>query len=119
MAEDEERETQRLRGTRQQLLAQRTNQRIFALREDAAVSEYVCECVLRSCAVTVTLTADEYRDVRKSPTHFLIACGGWFSAIERLVHENERYVVVEKIGPEALLASRSGHDHERRDGGQD
>jgi hypothetical protein len=115
MAEDEELETQRLRGTRQQSLGRRINDRIFALREDAVSSAYICECALKWCNADVTLSVAEYLEVRSSPTYFLIACGHWSPGVERIVYRADRYLVVEKLGHGGLLASRSGDDHTRRD----
>ena len=105
-----EAEAQCLRAAGQQALRRDANERVFALRGGASFTQYVCECALKSCEVAVGLTPLEYREVRREPTYFLVACGHWTSFFERAVFETDRYLVVEKVGEAALLARESMHD---------
>ena len=109
MAGSEELDAQRSRAAaRQQLLFREVNERIFALSEGAMVSEYVCECALQSCNLAVSLSVDEYLAVRGDPTQFIVVCGRWSGAFDRIVFETERYIVVKKIGESALAAEPHG-----------
>jgi hypothetical protein len=68
------------------------------------LAEYRCECP-RDCDVLVSLTVDEYEAVRSVPTHFIVAPGHLLVGVEVVVRENSRYMVVEKIGAAAPIAS--------------
>ena len=115
MAERDSLEARQLRAARDQALMRDVNERIFDLRETSAFGEYVCECALRACTAHVELSVDEYLEIRKQPTRFLVAPGHWSTSLERLVHRTERYEVVEKLGDSArVLVSRAAHDHEGR-----
>src|SRR5262245_16409224 len=116
MAGSEDLDAQRSRAAaRQQLLFREVNERIDALSEGAMFSEYVCECAQQSCNVAVSLSVDEYLAVRADPTQFLIVCGRWSGAFDRIVFETERYIVVKKTGAGALMAERTAHDRVRPD----
>jgi hypothetical protein len=54
----------------------------------------------------VSLTADEYEEVRRVSTHFVVAKGHLANDHERLVRESSRYQVVEKSGVAGQVASR-------------
>lgn len=68
---------------------------------------FLCECADMRCTDVLQLTAAEYEDVRRDPTHFINAHGhvrngkGW----ARVVQETERYSVVEKVGEAARVAA--------------
>jgi hypothetical protein len=68
-------------------------------------TQYRCECV-PDCATLVPLTVGEYEEVRKVPTHFVIAPGHLVVGVEVVVRETSRYQVVEKIGAAAPMATR-------------
>ena len=59
-----------------------------------------------NCATLVPLTVSEYEEVRKVPTHFVIAPGHLVVGVEVVVRETSRYQVVEKIGAGAPMATR-------------
>jgi len=50
------------------------------------------------------LTVAEYERVRSDPTHFAVLRGHDIAEVERIVEENERFVVVEKFGASAEAA---------------
>ena len=66
----------------------------------------LCECADLRCTDAVQLTPQQYEAVRSEPRWFINAPGhqvnaqGWVQVIS----ENERFVVVEKIGAAGKLA---------------
>jgi hypothetical protein len=69
---------------------------------------FICECSDGRCTQIVRLTLEEYRQVRGNPRWFVHAPGHETSvagAVETRA-QNERYVVVEKIGSAGALAAR-------------
>lgn len=91
-----------LRAARSQSLFRSINQRIEELNEtfglvlDAA--EYVCECADDSCMERIVMSMDEYRQVRRVPTHFFVKPTHLDPDIERVVEQHDAYNVVEKFG---------------------
>jgi hypothetical protein len=98
--------THRLRAARNQSLRRKVNARIFELGGFSAFTEYVCECPLRACGAHVSLAVDEYLEIRRDPTHFVVVPGHRPTA-DRIVRETDRYRVVEKSGDAGRLAARS------------
>lgn len=74
----------------------------------------LCECAEVRCTEVLLVTASEYEDVRRDPTHFLSAHGhvanaeGW----GRVVAENERFAVVEKLGDAGQRAAELARETE-------
>ena len=60
--------------------------------------DYVCECGAATCSAFVQLTLEEYEAVRHHAARFVQLPGHDIPEIERIVHESDGYVVVEKIG---------------------
>src|SRR5829696_5975950 len=75
-------------------VARSLNERVSVLRHSSTLNEYVCECGRKTCLEPVTLSAEEYRNVRKEPSHFLIA-PGHCPIGARVVQELERCEVIE------------------------
>ncbi|HZQ02996.1 MAG TPA: hypothetical protein VFA88_03160 [Gaiellaceae bacterium] len=71
---------------------------------------FVCECSRGDCRERIALAHDEYADVRAHAAHFAIKPGHDFAEIERIVHENGRFAVVEKIGQAGEITK---NDHAR------
>jgi hypothetical protein len=87
-------------------LCREENERAEERSSDSSQStQYICECV-PDCAALVALTICEYEEVRKVPTHFVIAPGHLVVGVEVVVRETSRYQVVEKIGAAAPVATR-------------
>jgi hypothetical protein len=61
------------------------------------LTPFLCECGDAGCTRTIRLLLDEYDAVRAHPAHFAIIPGHQIHAAERLVEQNERYDVVEKV----------------------
>jgi hypothetical protein len=57
---------------------------------------FVCECSDTSCVDAVLLAPVEYADVRAHPTRFFVVPGHEYEEIERVVEQNDRFMVVEK-----------------------
>jgi hypothetical protein len=99
------------RSTRAELLRE-VNKEIVRIEHElddstqhtAQLMEVLCECGRPNCSSLVLLTHDEYDDVRSDPAHFLLALGHDTTLVERVVRQNERYVVVENEGRAAQLA---------------
>jgi hypothetical protein len=72
--------------------------RRFANLDAEGLVPFLCECGDAHCTKTIRVTLDEYDAVRARPDRFAIIPGPEIHAAERVVEENERYDVVEKIG---------------------
>jgi hypothetical protein len=70
---------------------------IGAAISSSKTTDYVCECSDTACFKTIELTKDEYERARSRPTVFMVVPGHETPEIERVVEENERFVLVEKI----------------------
>ena len=60
-------------------------------------TDYLCECSATSCIETIELTKDEYERARARPTTFVLLPGHERPDLERVVQENDRFVLVEKV----------------------
>jgi hypothetical protein len=65
-----------------------------------------CECGRNGCDAKVSVTADEYEDVRRESTTFIVFPGHELPETEVVVKANDRFVVVEKQGDAAAVAER-------------
>jgi len=67
------------------------------------------------CDAFVSLTVWEYEEVRRVPTHFVIASGHLVVGVEVIVRDTPEYQIVEKIGAGAPVATRLDprEDHEQ------
>jgi hypothetical protein len=99
-----------LRAARNQSLYREVNERIEELNErfDAALSAgatWVCECADTECSEPMSLTLGEYEELRSHPNRFAVLPGHVLEEVERVVDADDRYVVVEKVGPAAAIAA--------------
>lgn len=100
------------RGARTQSLFRDVNERVreinAAFGEVLPLSEWICECADDTCTQRMGLTQAEYELVRANPTRFAVLPSDehFYSDIERLVEQNERYWVVEKFGVAGDLAAK-------------
>ena len=76
--------------------------------DDASLVPFLCECPTADCVEVVLLTLAEYEDIRARGERGLAARGHDDREIERVVAENDRFVVTEKIG-------RAGEAHVETD----
>jgi len=65
-------------------------------------NEFVCECGDSDCTERLTLDLDRYEAIRSSATHFVVLPGHVAPGAERVVAENDGYMVVEKIDEDAV-----------------
>ena len=72
-------------------------------RPDEKVS-YVCECGSANCSDFVRLTTQEYESVRQHAIRFVLLTGHDIPEVERIVHEGDGYIVVEKVGEGTKVA---------------
>jgi hypothetical protein len=103
------------RQARNEALVREVNERISTLDRDAAGSGAVegidtfgfhCECGRNGgCTEMVWMTLDEYELVRAQDDRFAVAPGHETVGLERVVHANERFVIVDKVdAAEPLVA---------------
>jgi len=112
------------RAARNQALFRDVNERVVELLQggfhpvegDGQRLQIVCECANVSCHETIHLTAEEYEAARASSVTFPIKRGHEWPDVERIVSEHDGYVVVEKFGETAVIASELDAP-ERREGG--
>ena len=86
------------RLARNQMLFRNVNERIDAVPARLDLRLYLCECSREDCVEQLDVTHDEYEDLRTHPTHFVVRPGHHFPEIERVVVQNDRFAVVEKVG---------------------
>jgi hypothetical protein len=95
-----------------QALWREVNERLKDLNEKfehvARDSEFLCECANRACMEHIVMTVDEYERVRRVPTRFVVLPGEGhvFLDIERVVEEQDGYLVVEKFGDAGRMATK-------------
>ena len=90
---------------RNESLFREVNERIKQVNVGLVSSEecdFLCECGDRDCMQPVTMTLSEYEEVRSESTYFAVAPGHVDPDVERVVAENDRFVTVEKVAPEAV-----------------
>lgn len=69
------------------------------------LAEFLCECGEASCSQRVFLRLGEYEAVRSSALRFATVPGHEIPDAERVVEQNERFAVVEKIEEGARVAT--------------
>ena len=60
--------------------------------------DVMCECVHAGCTDLIAVPVADSEQVRRFPTHFFLKAGHDVSESERVISENDGYVVVEKVG---------------------
>lgn len=59
--------------------------------------EWICECANTTCTLRISATLEEYEGVRNNPRTFIIAPGHLYPQVERVLNNNSRFMIVEKI----------------------
>ena len=59
--------------------------------------EWLCECADTDCTIRVSATLDEYEAVRENPRTFIVALRHLYPEVERVLDENSRFMIVEKV----------------------
>jgi hypothetical protein len=91
------------RAAHNQALIREVNERIEQVAKDAAHPEFLCECADANCVEMIELSITEYASIRSSPVRFPVKLGHDYPEFERVVEENEHYIVVEKFGEAAEI----------------
>ena len=89
--------------TRNQVLSRSLNDRVAMITTNSETFgplKFMCECGILDCAERIQLTSAEYEAVRVEPTHLLLNPGHVLNAIESVVEDCGRYVVVDRSGAE-------------------
>jgi hypothetical protein len=92
------------RQGRNESLFREVNERIAELNQTFQVegrAEFLCECSRDECKDPVSISLQEYEEIRESPTRFFVLAGHEDETVERVVERTDRYVVVEKRGEAA------------------
>ena len=95
------------RQGRNESLFREVNERIAELNQTFQIegrSEFLCECSREECKEPVSISLDEYEAVRRESTRFFVIPGHEDASVERVIEQNDRYIVVEKIGDAAVEA---------------
>ena len=78
-------------------LFREVNDRIKEITTFDGDIEFLCECGQAACTRPIRLTLPEYEDVRADPRRFAIVPGHEVTDVERVIEQNERFAVVEKL----------------------
>lgn len=96
------------RAARNQSLFRGVNERIEEINEAFAVllerMDFICECADDGCMNRIMVRLDEYEEMRRNPTHFMVDHGHVYPQFEAVVKEYDGFVVVEKFGEAGTLA---------------
>lgn len=68
---------------------------------------FACECADLHCVDPIEMTVAEYERVRSRPEWFVVLPGHVSPDVERVVREEDGYVVVEKVGVAARIAEET------------
>ena len=95
---------------RTQSLFREVNERIIEIVGAASVPgeriEIVCECGSDECTIPIGVSPEEYEEVRRIPTRFLVKPAHVVPEAERVVLRTDGYWVVEKFGEAGTAAVR-------------
>src|SRR6478735_7203333 len=106
MDDPAELDLQRERAAKNESLFREVNERIEELADSATFIEFVCECADRSCSELVSLTREEYEQIRRGSNAFFMVAGHDLPVVEEIVEATDRYVVVAKLGAGEQVAER-------------
>ena len=106
MDDPAELDLQRERAAKNESLFREVNERIEGLAHSATFIEFVCECADSSCSELVSLTREEYEEVRRDSNAFFMVAGHDLPGVEQIVEATDRYIVVAKLGAGEQVAER-------------
>jgi hypothetical protein len=115
MATDLVRDEHERRVGKNQSVFREVNEHENETNDNGLWLEFVCECA-DACQTPLELTPEEYEQVRRQSTHFIVIPGEDHVVpdVERVIEQRQRYWVVEKLGEAADVARhldpRSRHD---------
>jgi hypothetical protein len=88
---------------------ERLEQGLRNVRHTPELLSFICECGDRSCEEFVSLSLAEYEAVRRDSRRFAVVPGHVFPEAERVVADNERFMVVEKTGDAVEVTDAADH----------
>jgi hypothetical protein len=68
--------------------------------------QVLCECGRPDCSGTIELLASEFERIHNEKDRFVVLPGHATAAVERIVEENDGYLVVDKFGEAEEIAER-------------
>ena len=83
-------------------------------QNESASGEFRCECGDGGCTTSIALTPAEYAGVRSFATHFAMAPNHENPESERVIEQNERYMVVETVTEDTTKRARRTDPGQRR-----
>jgi hypothetical protein len=96
-----------------EVLFREVNEKLRGLNESFSIilekAEFVCECADVTCTERVSITLEQYEQVRSDPRRFIIRKGHDVPDVETVVVEGEGFDVVEK-NPGEAAALATEHD---------
>ena len=100
-----------IRAARNESLFRAVNEKVRELNETLATVTnrfmIACECADATCTETIEILPYEYLAVRASPRRFAVLPGHAYADVESVIHQTDRYLVVEKEGVAAEVAEQS------------
>ena len=113
MAEDMDDRQERI--GRNEVLFREINERLEDLQERFEVltdsGDFVCECGKLGCTDQITMSLEEYRQVRAESTHFAIKPGHDIPDVENVVEKRRGYDIVRKHEGAAAELARAEDRH--------
>ena len=104
MTDRGELDVRRERAARNEILFREVNERIESASEGASLNEFVCECADKACSQRVSLTPEEYEQVRSRPEWFVVSPGHNAPGVDLIELASDRYFIVSKLGSGAQVA---------------
>ena len=97
-----------IKAAKNQTLFRDVNERIKNFDDSNPETEFVCECARPECQEMIAMSLDDYDEIRRVPTHFLVVAneGHVFLDVERIVETRSGYWVVEKFGRSGIEAAK-------------
>lgn len=83
---------------------ERAEERVRLFVGDEELFGIICECADLDCTERITLSKDEYAEVRSDPAQFAVKPGHVVSDVEVVVARNDRFETVRKRGVAAEVA---------------
>jgi hypothetical protein len=87
------------------------NERLEVLAEKTSSQfgelDLVCECGYRDCAYRITLTLEEYRQLRSDPLLFVVLPGHEIPDVEDVVQRMSGWLIVRKGAGEPAAVARA------------
>jgi hypothetical protein len=106
MSETSDIEVRRERAARNQALFRQVNERIEELSTPSYSRGFICECQDGACNEALSMTVEEYEDVRTDGNRFAVLPGHEAPDVEKVVQVAERYLIVAKLGTGRSIAEQ-------------